>query len=342
MRSSSLGRYIVVKKGQTMKCLFTLAILVSTVFGNHKPHGSARVLENIPYVIVSDQETISSLFKNLALTDINIGDDAEHISVDINNPARVGRITVSSKTMGGSTLTVYPIKSSEQGFKNALGFWLGKEIVWEGYSAETNPRLYLTMDQIYLYHEKKLDLILVKCKPISEQDLELIKLTREKSMVCLGGFQKESRGENKKNSEKTIPQIVQDKYTEIESKYISEEDKTRPYWRYESELVAVSGVDKYRPYLVIPFYVGIFYAGDGKESKGGYLVLLDEHGEVIISKKGYSRLIGIYDLDRNGGDEILTFWGSGFGGGVELFEIDATRFPYLELESLHRLQTIWD
>jgi len=318
-----------------MKIVLYILTIAISVFGATNPYGNARIFENTPYVIVSNQKFISSLYKQVALTKNNIKSKIDPVSIDAENVNIVNNMTFSYQTMGGN-VKLYPIITTEEGYQSIFGFWPGKEIVCEVLTSD-NHQVFLNIDQIFLYQEQNLDLIIVRCKPISAEDTEIIRSSRDKSIVCLGSFYKQY-SKYYQPLDKSIPQSIKDKYQEIESKYISKAD-IPPYETYQSELLAISGRMNQSNSVNI-LYVGVFSIS-GKSAKG-FLALLDTNGELIEIRNGYTQLFGIFDLNKDGIDEILAFWGSGYGGGVELFGMNAEKFGKDKLESLHKLTTVWD
>ncbi|MFC1733154.1 hypothetical protein ACFL6I_22880 [candidate division KSB1 bacterium] len=146
----------------------------------------------------------------------------------------------------------------------------------------------------------------------------------------------------------TVPSFVTDTLQKIEDEFIPEFWKTPPL----NDPVLMEdfrhGILHYST-TVTPMRIvtpedeeKIFYAGVvsyGLKGNRSHLFLIDEHGNFIQdieiadegSGRGYNRILGITDVNRDGTHELATFWGDAYGGGLALLTIEfqTPGIPYL-------------
>ena len=321
-----------------MKYLIFLLLIASTVLGEgYGPFGNVYIWDSKPYVIISDNEVITKLYKQLALSANSLEKEGLSINLAKDQIVHKKHVALSYRSIRGG-VDLLPILSTREGFDNVFGIWPGKEIACETLSNnDDNPRVYMKVRKIFLYHEDQLDRIVVECDPIQARQMDQIKSSRSQSLACLG-YHRKGYSKFYKPYENTIPEIVSNSFAALESKYLPVNDKNSNFSEsHHSDIMAMSfqGLS----YKDETLYFGVFSTGD--KSVKGYLVILNPAGELLTIREGFTQLLGIFDINRNWRSEVLLFYGSGYGGGIELIEPDLVDGEF-KIKSLHRLDTVWD
>lgn len=166
---------------------------------------------------------------------------------------------------------------------------------------------------------------------------EQIKSSRWNTLACLGNFYR-AYSKCFPPIEKAVPHSVRERFNTLQEQCLTIPESSAGYpptVRSSIEAVSYQGVD----FPDGTLYVGIFSAGN--KLVEGYLVILDPRSELLLMREGFTELLGVFDVNRNMRDEFLAFWGSDFGGGVDVL-IPKLKNGELYVQRVHRLDTVWD
>jgi len=92
----------------------------------------------------------------------------------------------------------------------------------------------------------------------------------------------------------------------------------------------------------------IYYAAVisyGTKGRRGILYLLDKFGNILqkLEDKNFNKINGITDVDRDGTNELVVFMGDGYGGGIEVFDLELDKkSETVRLLSVGKIATIFD
>ena len=313
-----------------------ILLFTSTLVAGDPPWGTAYVVGDIPYVIVTDREMINEMFHSSAFSQYPFGSHLESIHLDTNATKMISGLSISWESLW-EPATLYPIVTSQKGYKSYFGFWPGKEIVCATLSATgEGSRVFMSIKQLY-YSEGA---IIVECSIPDGIDIKSIEKSSSKNAVALGYFNKKYRKNFEMHAD-TLAKSAQDSFVKTSTEYFNKLSVYEGQELRRSTMIPISTRDP--SYKHETLYAGVFSWGE--KDVTGFLVIFDGNGKLIGVEEGATSILGTIDTDRNGYSEILTFWGSGYGGGISVYTVLPASSPtkaWYEINLLHTIATVWD